>query len=50
MHADCDVKLPSGGAITAMHQNQKTLLIPEEKLSDVTAALTHRELGLFDLV
>ncbi len=38
------------GLIIAMHQNQKILLIPEGKLSDVKAALIHRELRLFDLI
>ncbi len=49
MHANYDVKTTPSCALTAMHQNQKTLSIPEGKLSDVTAALIHRELRLFDL-
>ncbi len=37
-------------ALVTMHRNQKTLLIPEGKLRDDTAALIHRELSLFDLI
>ncbi len=44
VHANYDVKMTSSGVIIGMHQNQKTLLIPEGKLRDVTAALIHREL------
>ncbi len=46
-HAHSDVKMTP--AVTAMRQNQKTLLIPEGKLNDVTAALIHRELRSFEL-
>ena len=34
-----DVKMTSSGDIITMHQNQKTLLAPLGKLSDVTTAL-----------
>ncbi len=43
VHANYDVKVTPGGAIMTMHQKKKTLLITEGKLSDVTAALKHRE-------
>ncbi len=36
VHASYDVKMTISGVIIAMHQNQKTVLISERKLSDVT--------------
>lgn len=36
-----DVKMTSSGDIITMHQNQKALLAPLGKLSDVTTALIH---------
>ncbi len=47
--ANYDVKTTLGGALT-MHQSEKILLSPEGKLSDVAAALIHREFRLFDFI